>query len=200
MGISVQGSTRYLGAPVSKVHQERVSSPHRAQCAESSLGEQLPSRPFSGHPSPLSILRMECTGSEPPGDSPGIWGCSVAAGQTAQTECGCSRGQPPTLQECEASSKGTGLRWPRVTAPLCRVRGGTPGGQENTLRVPGTEAALSQTTPTTGRLERLVTRVMPGTTFVCKFNDEAGDLTKKGFLQTWMFGSSLFFFLFLFKT
>ena len=113
------------------------------------------------------------------------------------TECGCSRGGPPTLQECEASSGGTGLRWPRVTALLCRVRGGTPGGQENTLRVPGTEAALSQATLTTGRLERLVAHVMPGTTCVCKFNDEAGDLTKKVFLQTWMFGS--FFFSF-FKT
>lgn len=128
------------------------------------------------------------------------WNLGVLSGSRADStdRMWVLPGQPPTLQECEASSKGTGLRWPRVTAPLCRVRGGTPGGQENTLRVPGTEAALSQTTPTTGRLERLVTRVMPGTTFVCKFNDEAGDLTKKGFLQTWMFGSSLFFFPFSF--
>ena len=63
--------------------------------------------------------------------------------------------------------------------------------------MPGTEAALSQTTLTTGRLERLVAHVMPGTTFICKFNDEAGDLTKKGFLQTWMFR---FYFFPLFKT
>lgn len=131
MGISVQGSTRYLGAPVSKVHQERVSSPHRAQCAESSPGEQLPSRPFSGHPSPLSILRMECTGSEPPGDSPGIWGCSVAAGQTAQTECGCSRASLPLCRNVRPPARGRASAGP-VSPHRCAESGEGPPGARRT--------------------------------------------------------------------
>lgn len=105
-GISVQGSSRYLGAPISKVHQERASSPHRAWCAESSPGEQLPSRPFSGHPSPLSILGTECTGSEPPGDSPGAWGCSVAAGQTTQQNVGAPRAVLPLCRNVRPPARG----------------------------------------------------------------------------------------------
>ena len=130
-GISVQGSSRYLGAPVSKVHQERSSSPHRAWCAESSPGEQLPSRPFSGHPSPLSILGMECTGSEPPGDSPGVWGYSMATGQAAQQNVGAPGAGLPLCRNARSPARGRASAGP-MSLHRCAESGEGPPGARRT--------------------------------------------------------------------
>lgn len=90
---------------------------------------------------------------------------------------------------------GTSLCCPPVTARATESRRDPQGPGEH-AQVPGTGPALSQRTlMTQPARERLVARFMPRTIYssLSKFNDEAGDLTKKGFLQTWMFGSSLLF-------
>lgn len=93
------GSNTRCTEPPVKVYQEWAPSPpglvHRqAPAIKPGVpfhpGKQLPSRPFRGHTSPPQHPLDGAHWLKPLEDSPGIWGCSVAAGPGSTDRMWCS--------------------------------------------------------------------------------------------------------------